>query len=132
MTRHGDERSGIEAAQQRFTDRAVALGQLDRGVPERRRPHLGERAFVIANLEVGKLEAARRRDHDRALVLRDLAARRELLKRCERDALTLSTTPSNALSARTALEKLTGLPIWIAEASVVFALTGASSAQFAR
>ena len=37
-------------------------------------------------------------------------------------SVAISTTPSNARSARTAFLKLTGLPIWIAEASVVLRL----------
>ena len=40
-----------------------------------------------------------------------------------------STTPSNCCSVRTAFLMLTGLPIWIADASVGFAVSGSKLSQ---
>src|SRR5581483_7699779 len=63
-----------------------------RGARRRNRPvgqprrHLGQGALVVAGLEVGELEAGRRRDDDDTIVLLDRAAVDELLKRRQRDA----------------------------------------------
>ena len=66
-------------------DRVEVRGQIDRRVAMPRRRNVGEGALVITDLEVGELEAARRRDHDDLVIARDLAARRELGQGRERD-----------------------------------------------
>src|SRR5450432_3095030 len=89
----------IETAEQCFADGVVPLGELDRYVPVLRRRNVRERALVIADLEIGELEATCRRDHDRALVLLDLAARRQLLERRERDPRVRTCTQAAAVGA---------------------------------
>src|SRR5690606_26226238 len=90
---------GVERAMDLCGDLGRLAPHLDRTVGERAL-HAGERALVVARLELGELQAVRGRDDHDALVLPDDAAGGELLEAGERDAGVRAVEHPGAIRAR--------------------------------